>query len=181
MLAVCSCDPGTRTLIHAAPSVLVADSASSFHRHILLNGRELRLTPDGSLPPFRPKHWNMTKPLIMPPLSMVFWVIQEVHAPACEGQWQALHSGVVTDCTYTHQHPQLRQIPRPPSSVSESFSVIFIKHCILQHHPLAENIQLRIWNLQAHQRTCPFSDIHFNIILTSVSLSPLLSFALSFQ
>jgi len=72
-------------MIHATPSILVADSAS-FHRHILLNGRELHLNPDGSLPPFRPKHWNMTKPLIMPPLSMVFWVIQEVHAAACEGQ-----------------------------------------------------------------------------------------------
>lgn len=63
---------------------LTADTLRS--RHILLNGRELHLNPDGSLPPFTPKHFNMTKPLIMPPLSMVFWVIQEVHVAACEGQ-----------------------------------------------------------------------------------------------
>jgi hypothetical protein len=112
----------------------------SFHRHILLNGRELRLNPDGSLPPFQPKYWNMTKPLIMPPLSMVFWVIQEVHAPACEGQWVR---GITFSCAnrlyYTHHQPQLQRIPRPPSV---NHCVIFIKHYILQHHPLAENTQL---------------------------------------
>ena len=60
-----------------------------------------------------------------------------------DSKWEALHSSVATDCTYMNHHPQLQQIPRPPSSVSESFSVIFIKHCIIQRLPIAEDIQLQ--------------------------------------
>ncbi|XP_069687978.1 heparanase-like isoform X3 [Periplaneta americana] len=52
-------------------------------RHILLNGKELQLNPDGSLPEFEPKVLNISKPLIMPVFSMAFWVIEDVYAPAC--------------------------------------------------------------------------------------------------
>lgn len=65
---------------------LILSLSVSFHRHILLNGQELHLNPDGSLPTFKPKRFNMTKPLSMPPLSMAFWVIKEVHVAACERQ-----------------------------------------------------------------------------------------------
>lgn len=64
--------------------VLTADILRS--RHVLLNGRELHLNPDGSLPPFEPKYLNISKPLFMPEFSMAFWVIQDVHAVVCEGQ-----------------------------------------------------------------------------------------------
>ncbi|XP_021921149.1 heparanase-like isoform X2 [Zootermopsis nevadensis] len=63
--------------------VLTADTILS-SRYILLNGRKLSLKPDGSLPPFKPKFLNISKPLVMPAFSMVFWVIEDVHVPVCE-------------------------------------------------------------------------------------------------
>jgi hypothetical protein len=60
--------------------------AFSFCRNVLLNGRELRLNPDGSLPPFEPKYLNVSEPLFMPAFSMAFWVIEDVHVLVCEGQ-----------------------------------------------------------------------------------------------
>jgi hypothetical protein len=205
-----------------------------FHRHIILNGRELRLNPDGSLLPFRPKHWNMTKPLIMPPLSMVFWVIQEVHIPACEGQWvrmwqQTVLTYITTQMythththtlpptrTHTHYHPDVhvRTHTLPPTCTrththyhphvhthahitthmyththilppTASANPHWIIQCHIHYTLYFMSSSIRrysavIWNVQAHQRTCPNSDIHFNIIVTSVSLSPPLSFYIEF-
>ncbi|KAJ4427949.1 hypothetical protein ANN_23961, partial [Periplaneta americana] len=64
-------------------------------RHILLNGKELQLNPDGSLPEFEPKVLNISKPLIMPVFSMAFWVIEDVYAPACHRPSKAVPASLV--------------------------------------------------------------------------------------
>jgi hypothetical protein len=57
-----------------------------FCRLVLLNGKELHLNPDRSLPPFEPQYLNLSEPLFMPSFSMAFWVIEGANILVCEGQ-----------------------------------------------------------------------------------------------
>ncbi|PSN41977.1 hypothetical protein C0J52_10518 [Blattella germanica] len=51
--------------------------------HVLLNGKKLELNPDASLPPFEPVITSLSDSLVIPPFSMVFWVIQDINVPVC--------------------------------------------------------------------------------------------------
>ncbi|XP_054001541.1 heparanase-like [Hylaeus anthracinus] len=53
-------------------------------RDIKMNGKILKLEPDGSLPPFWPIILEPTQVITLPPYSMVFIVIHGVKVPACE-------------------------------------------------------------------------------------------------
>ncbi|XP_076395174.1 heparanase-like [Megachile rotundata] len=53
-------------------------------RAIKLNGKILRLQPNGNLPSFEPVILNFTQPILLPSYSMVFIVIHDTKIPACK-------------------------------------------------------------------------------------------------
>ncbi|CAG2060601.1 unnamed protein product, partial [Timema podura] len=64
--------------------VLTAEGNDLRSKTVLMNGKRLKLNPDGSLPPFRPKIVSPSK-LVVAPLSMAFFVFPHVDAKMCQG------------------------------------------------------------------------------------------------
>nr|CAD7452385.1 unnamed protein product [Timema tahoe] len=63
--------------------VLTAEGNDLRSKTVLMNGKRLKLNPDGSLPPFRPKIVSPSK-LVVAPLSMAFFVFPHVDAKMCQ-------------------------------------------------------------------------------------------------
>ncbi|XP_044728924.1 heparanase-like isoform X2 [Chrysoperla carnea] len=53
-------------------------------REIALNNVPLKLTPDGKVPPFKPKIRYLNSYHVMPPFSIVFWVVHGISVPLCQ-------------------------------------------------------------------------------------------------
>lgn len=50
---------------------------------MLLNGQLLTMVDDGTLPTMKPRPLRPGRTLIIPPLTMSFYVVKNVNAPAC--------------------------------------------------------------------------------------------------
>ncbi|OXU26819.1 hypothetical protein TSAR_005050 [Trichomalopsis sarcophagae] len=61
--------------------ILTSDELQS--RNIYLNNQILKLQDDGKLPKFKPKEINENEPIILPPYSMIFLVINNAKISAC--------------------------------------------------------------------------------------------------
>ncbi|KAJ7325088.1 hypothetical protein JRQ81_018108 [Phrynocephalus forsythii] len=56
---------------------------TSHHKSVQLNGQLLTMVDDGTLPPLKPRSLRPGRTLVIPPLTMSFYVVKNVNALAC--------------------------------------------------------------------------------------------------
>lgn len=56
---------------------------SCSHRSVQLNGQPLAMVDDGTLPELKPRPLRAGRTLVIPPLTMSFYVVKNVNALAC--------------------------------------------------------------------------------------------------
>lgn len=76
-------DAGGWDCYHCPILSATALTLSWSHRSVQLNGQPLAMVDDGTLPELKPRPLRAGRTLVIPPLTMSFYVVKNVNALAC--------------------------------------------------------------------------------------------------